>query len=50
MIRTVAERLAARARPAYVGRHRRTRPRMIRVFRADTVRIDRVGASAVAVD
>ncbi|WP_158299834.1 hypothetical protein [Glycomyces paridis] len=33
MIRTVAGRLAARTRPAYVGRHRRTRPVLHRVFR-----------------
>ncbi|MCH7232083.1 hypothetical protein L0U85_14640 [Glycomyces sp. L485] len=33
MIRTVADRIASRTRPAYVGRHRRTRPRLARVFR-----------------
>ncbi|MCD0443572.1 hypothetical protein LO763_08015 [Glycomyces sp. A-F 0318] len=34
MIRAVADRLAARARPAYVGRHRRARPVLQRVFGA----------------
>ncbi|WP_153024889.1 hypothetical protein [Glycomyces albidus] len=33
MIRTVADRIAARARPAYIGRHRRARPVLHRVFR-----------------
>lgn len=33
MIRTVAGRLAARALPAYVGRHRRARPVLHRVLR-----------------
>ncbi len=33
MIRTVADRIAVRARPAYVGRHRRARPVLHRVFR-----------------
>jgi len=32
MIRTVAERIAARARPAYIGRHRRARPVLHRAF------------------
>ncbi|SDD90143.1 hypothetical protein [Glycomyces harbinensis] len=34
MIRAVADRIAARARPAYVGRHRRARPVLQRVFGA----------------
>jgi hypothetical protein len=33
MIRFAADRIAARARPAYVGRHRRARPVLHRVFR-----------------
>lgn len=33
MIRAVADRLTARARPSYIGRHRRARPVLHRVFR-----------------
>jgi len=33
MIRAVADRIAARTRPAYIGRHRRVRPVLHRVFR-----------------
>jgi hypothetical protein len=33
MIRAVAKRIASRARPAYIGRHRRVRPVLHRVFR-----------------
>ncbi|MDA1388066.1 MULTISPECIES: hypothetical protein [Glycomyces] len=33
MIRAVADRIAARARPSYIGRHRRARPVLHRVFR-----------------
>jgi hypothetical protein len=33
MIRAVADRIAARARPAYIGRHRIRRPVLHRVFR-----------------
>jgi hypothetical protein len=33
MIRAVADRIASRARPAYIGRHRRVRPVLHRVFR-----------------
>lgn len=33
MIRAVADRIASRARPAYIGRHRRARPVLHRVFR-----------------
>jgi len=33
MIRAVADRLASRARPSYIGRHRRARPVLHRVFR-----------------
>ncbi|MEU6858260.1 hypothetical protein AB0B28_05210 [Glycomyces sp. NPDC046736] len=33
MIRAVAVRFAARAKPAYVGRHRRAKPVLQRVFR-----------------
>jgi hypothetical protein len=34
MIRAVADRITACARPAYIGRHRRARPVLQRVFRA----------------
>lgn len=34
MIRAVADRIAARARPAYIGRHRRAKPVLQRVFAA----------------
>ncbi|HEX2143671.1 MAG TPA: hypothetical protein VHG10_04090 [Glycomyces sp.] len=33
MIRAVADRIASRARPSYIGRHRRARPVLQRVFR-----------------
>ncbi|MDN3240799.1 hypothetical protein [Glycomyces tritici] len=33
MIRAVADRIATRARPSYIGRHRRVRPVLHRVFR-----------------
>jgi hypothetical protein len=33
MIRTVADRIANRTRPTYIGRHRRNRPRLANVFR-----------------
>lgn len=33
MIRAVADRIATRARPAYIGRHRRARPLLKHVFR-----------------
>jgi hypothetical protein len=33
MIRAVADRIAARTRPAYIGRHRRSKPILHRVFR-----------------
>jgi len=33
MFRAVADRIASRARPAYIGRHRRARPVLHRVFR-----------------
>jgi hypothetical protein len=33
MIRAVADRIASCARPAYIGRHRRARPVLHRVFR-----------------
>lgn len=38
MIRAVADRIAARARPAYIGRHRirRSRPVLHRVFKIET--------------
>lgn len=45
MIRTVAGRLAARARPGYVGRHRRVRPVLHRVLRLPAA----TGPAAVAV-
>ncbi|WP_156036872.1 hypothetical protein [Glycomyces sp. NRRL B-16210] len=45
MIRTVAGRLAARARPNYIGRHRRARPVLHRVFRLPAA----TGPAAVAV-
>jgi hypothetical protein len=35
MIRAVADRIAARARPAYIGRHRRARPVLHRVFKLE---------------
>jgi hypothetical protein len=34
MIRAVADRIAARTRPVYVGRHRRAKPVLQRVFGA----------------
>lgn len=33
MIRAVADRITSRARPSYIGRHRRARPVLHRVFR-----------------
>ncbi|MFG3338564.1 hypothetical protein [Glycomyces sp. NPDC048151] len=35
MIRAVADRIAARARPSYVGRHRRAKPVLHRVLRIE---------------
>lgn len=46
MIRAVADRIAARARPAYVGRHRRARPVLQRVFGATAPVAEPVGEPA----
>ncbi|WP_281276889.1 hypothetical protein [Glycomyces buryatensis] len=42
MIRTVAEQLVSRTRPAYIGRHRRTRPVLSRVLRIPADRREEV--------
>jgi hypothetical protein len=45
MIRTVADRIASRARPAYIGRHRRARPVLHRVFRVGLATAPAEGAA-----
>jgi hypothetical protein len=45
MIRAVADRIASRARPAYIGRHRRTRPVFHRVFRVNVSAAPAEGAA-----
>jgi hypothetical protein len=44
MIRAVADRIASRARPSYIGRHRRVRPVLHRVFRVPAAVLAEEGA------
>ncbi|GAB3226677.1 hypothetical protein GCM10027447_17120 [Glycomyces halotolerans] len=45
MIRTVTDRITSRTRPTYIGRHRRTRPRLASAFRTRTPVPDQSGQS-----
>lgn len=49
MIRAVADRLVSRARPAYIGRHRRSRPRLVGVFRLPPAADETIEIPAVQV-